>query len=193
MQSNAAMVSLVTQGQVPATLATLPTSSVFSHKYSSSVRSASLDSYYALNTQPAVSAEATCTFDVQYGDYISNISLVCTLPAIVNVTTAKVDIDGNPGGADPNYRAIVPQAADMHANGWLATTHLIRQHDNHDIGVISQGTQADNLAADLNTAHDHAAHFCDYVGARLGSLCLTSCTARLQASRPRVLVPRTRP
>jgi hypothetical protein len=167
MQSNAAMVSLVTQGQVPATLATLPTSSVFSHKYSSSVRSASLDSYYALNTQPAVSAEATCTFDVQYGDYISNISLVCTLPAIVNVTTAKVDIDGNPGGADPNYRAIVPQAADMHANGWLATTHLIRQHDNHDIGVISQGTQADNLAADLNTAHDHAAHFCDYVGARL--------------------------
>jgi hypothetical protein len=167
MQSNAAMVSLVTQDQVPAKLATLPTSSVFSHKYSSSVRSASLDSYYALNTQPAVSAEATCTFDVQYGDYISGISLVCTLPAIVNVTTATVDEDGNPGGADPNYRAIVPKAADMHVNGWLATTHLIREHDNHDIGVLSHDTSVHKLADDLNTAHDHAAHFCDYVGARL--------------------------
>lgn len=168
MQSNAAMVSLVTQGQVPAKLATLPTSSVFSHKYSSSVRSASLDSYYALNTQPAVSADATCTFDVQYGDYISGISLVCTLPAIVNVTTVRVDEDGNPsGGSTPyNFRAIVPQEADVRTNTTVGA-YVVRTDDSSDIGVVSVGTSADNLATDLNAANDHAAHFCDYVGARL--------------------------
>ena len=166
MQSNAAAISLATQARIPTVLTTPATPSVFCSQYASSVASASQDSYYPLDAQLSVNAPATCTFDVQYGDYISKVTLVVTLPAVVNVSVGKIDGSGNPD-ASGFYRAIVPSTNDTCVINGTGNEWVVRELDGNDIGVDPNVTHVAALAADRNANYDWAAYFCDYTGASL--------------------------
>lgn len=160
---------MATQTQVPSQLKTAATTSVFCSQYSANMQSASQDNSYPLSVQLSTTSPTTCTFDVEYGDYISGISLVCMLPAIVNVTTGKVNEVGLLD-LNNNYRAIVPSAANAVINTALdhtATGRVVREGvAGNQIGVIA-ADHVSSLASERNTGSDFAAYFCDYAGARL--------------------------
>ena len=112
MYATAAMVNLAAQTQVPAVLQTPSTQSVFCNQYSARVLSAVQDNYYPLDVPLSMTSSTSQTFDVQYGDYIQGVSLVCSLPAIVNVTTQKVTATGLASGGT-NYRGIFPSSSNL--------------------------------------------------------------------------------
>ena len=159
------MVNIAAQTQVPAVLRTPATQSVFCNQYSARVLSALQDNYYPLGAPLSTTSSTSQTFDVQYGDYIQGVSLVCSLPAIVNVTTQKVTATGAAGGT--TYRAIVPSASNMTTNTTLEACVVREGVAGTTIGVVANDPNVTSLANERNLLGDFAAHYCDYTGARL--------------------------
>ena len=167
MQSNSAMIMLAAQNLTPAALLQPATANAFTHKTSSSARFATLNSYYPLDVQLSVSSTSTCTFDLQYGDYISAVSLVCVLPSVINVTTAKVNAAGGRTGGTQNFRGVVPSTSVTQTNIAMMN-YVMREDTATEIGAIaSEADAVSSLVNERNTTNNFAAHFCDYTGAQL--------------------------
>jgi hypothetical protein len=173
--TQAANVSLITQKLQPASLTAPASGSVFCSRYSPHVLSASQDSYYQLHMQLSTSATSTTTFDITAGDYVSAVSVVCGMPAVVNVPVSTVNSTGADtaagGGGDPGkFRGLVP-AADSTTAGIGDDMDFIHagvvRENAGNLGYDLTEAATKDLARSRNMSMDFAAYFCDYFGARL--------------------------
>ena len=166
MMTHAAVVSLMTQQRLPAILTAPATAGVFCGQSAATAHAASQDTYYPLDVKLSLSGASSCSYNFTNGNFISAVSIVVKMPAIVNVSTIKVNASGEAAGGN-KYRAIVMPEAHMIDTLLPVDDVLIRELASTSVNFSSNDIAQAKLASTRNDAADFAAHFCDYTGAQL--------------------------
>jgi hypothetical protein len=168
--TEAMILSVASQTARPAQLTSSASLSPFCSRTSgTSTGVSSVHSVYSVSTPLSLTSSTSYTLDLDAGDYISGISVVCKLPAIVNMPAVPTSAAGASAGSV--YRAIVVDSAHTPNHTCTATAEavLIRESAASAVAWTSAG-ETSGLVTDLNAADDFAAYYCDYSGAKLLSL-----------------------